>query len=136
MYVTRAQIEAEIPRPHLIEALDDDRDGQEDEGLLDNVIANAVIAIHSPLSALYEVPFEDTVPTVVSEAAFIFVCESIYRRRQTPDEQNPYFKRAEDIRKRLNRIGRNEEKLESTIEKSFTNGAAITEDVSVDSTLR
>lgn len=107
-YTTQAEIEAEIPALFLRRALDDDGDGSADDGVLDQVIANAGRAVDAALEGLYTVPL-DPVPAVAREAAFIFTCEAIYnRRRQHNDERNPYTDRANTLRTKLERIGKGE----------------------------
>lgn len=133
-YVTQSQIETEIPPLHLNDALDDDRDGTADSGLLANIISKAEQAVDAFLAGLYEVPFT-TPPAAAREAAFVFSCEAIYARRQILDK-NPYTDRANFWRERLEKIGNGELPLDAATEKSFTPGAAVTEDASIDDTTR
>jgi hypothetical protein len=134
-YVTQAQIQTAIPAPHLNDALDDDRDGLADAGLLDLVIAKASQAVDAALSGIFDVPFTDPAPAAVAEAAFIFSCELVYDRRQIV-EKNPFKDRADDWRGRLEKIGKGDLPLDATLERNFSPGAAVTENVSVDGTMR
>lgn len=133
-YCTQAQIETTIPPQHLNDALDDDRDGTADSGILDNIIEKASQQVDALLSGRYEVPFA-TPPTAVKEAAFIFACELIYDRRQILDK-NPFKDRADKWRERLEKIGAGDLPLDAATEPAFTPGAAITENVSVDGSMR
>ena len=82
-YVTRQQIEDKIPPPALLDALDDDGDGQEDAGRFDSIVATASQEVEGYLAGLYTVPFADPAPAKVRAAAFAFTCELIYNRRES-----------------------------------------------------
>jgi phage gp36-like protein len=135
-YVTQAQIETAIPAQHLVEALDDDRDGSADAGLLDSVIAQASQAVDAFLSPRYDVPFDDPAPSPVAESAFVFVCELLYQRRGLHGDENPFTERADAWRKKLEAIAKGEGQLEVDEEGSSTPGAAITETATIDDTTR
>lgn len=135
MYVTQARIETAIPGPHLVDALDDDRDGQLDPEVLGEILASASEAVDAFLCGLFTVPFPDPAPAPVKEAAFIFACERIYDRRQGMDT-NPFKARADFWRERLATIGKGEAPLDATITQSFPPGAAITEAPVIDGTMR
>lgn len=124
-YVTQQRIETAIPPQHLRDGLDDDGDGQADEGLLDEIIDSAGQAVDAMLAGLFAVPF-DPVPAVVAEAAFVFACERVYERRQIT-ERNPWREKADAWRERLEKIARGELKLDSTQDAAFVPGAAVTE---------
>lgn len=134
-YVTQSRIQTVIPAPHLNDALDDDRDGMADSGVLDEIIAAASQAVDALLAPRYAVPFEDPAPALVAEGAFIFACELIYDRRQITDK-NPFKERADKLRTRLDGIGKGEGELDAALPHAVIPGAAITEDVSVNDTMR
>ena len=134
-YTTQAKIQTLIPAADLTDALDDDRDGAADEGLLDTIIETAGNAVDAFLSGLFEVPFA-TPPAVVQEAALIFCCEAIYARRLSADKINPFTARANAWRARLEKIGNGDLTLDAATEKPNTPGAVITETLGVDETLR
>lgn len=134
-YVTQEQIETSIPAQHLVDALDDDRDGSADSGKLDEVIAKASQAVDALLAPRYEVPF-DPVPTQVAEAAFVFTCELLYKRRGLSGDDNPYTEDANEWRERLKDIAKGEGQLEAGEENGTTPGAAITETATIDDTTR
>jgi phage gp36-like protein len=113
-YTTQSQIESAIPAQHLNDALDDDRDGAADAGVLDQVIASADQAVDAYLGGLYTTPFASP-PAAVQEASFIFACERIYDRRQIL-EKNPFRDRADAWRSRLEKIGAGKLPLDAAIE--------------------
>lgn len=119
-YVTQAGIEAEIPGPHLVEALDDDGDGLMDTGALDQVIANASAAVDALIAGAYTVPLADPAPAMVQRAALVFACETIYRRRQVPEERNPFAKESGELRVWLMGVGRGEQKLDVGTDSGLT----------------
>jgi phage gp36-like protein len=135
MYVERAAVEALIPAPDLIDALDDDRDGNEDDGIFDQVVNLASNAVDAFLAGLFATPFADPAPAVVREAALIFVCEAIYSRRPAGD-RNPFKARADGWRQRLKQIGEGAAPLEAGQVRQFTPGAAVTEPASIDGNMR
>lgn len=134
-YCTQAQIQTEIPASDLVNALDDDRNGVADTGLLDSIIALSDQEIDGLLGALYEVPFADP-PALVRDASFIFTCERLARRRGVPDEHNPYGPRAKDIRARLQLIADGKSPLDLELDREVSSGAVITEQMTIDDTTR
>lgn len=133
-YVTQQRIQAAIPGPILTAALDDDRDGQADDGVLDEVVAAASQAVDGLLSGRYAVPFANPGPTVM-EAAFIFACELIYDRRET-GEKNPWKARGNKFRERLEKIGNGDLPLDAKLVAAFKPGAVVAERVDLDASLR
>jgi phage gp36-like protein len=103
VYVTQARIQSRIPGPLLNDALDDNRDGAADDGILDEIIQAASDAVDALVSPAYTVPFTSP-PAPVKEAAFAFACEMIYDRRQV-SERNPYRAEADKWRGRLELVG-------------------------------
>ena len=133
-YCTQSQLETTIPAPILNDALDDDRDGAADTGVLANILAQADQAVDAFLSGISTVPFVAP-PAVVKEASYIFACELVYARRQVSDK-NPFTDRANFWRTRLQKIGNGELPLDNATAKTFTPGASILETASVDDTTR
>lgn len=135
-YVTRQQIETEIPALHLKEALDDDSAGGEDQDLFDAVAQQASDAVDAFLSSLYPTPFAEPAPAAVKQAAFIFCGELIYARRGVSGDDNPFSKRAESWRSMLTKMGAGELPLDANIVKAFNPGALISEPSAIDATTR
>lgn len=129
-YVTREQVAARIPPPVLNDALDDNGDGTEDDGLFDQVVAAASQEVDGYLAGLFTVPFTDPAPAKVKAAAFAFTCEAIYQRRNVPFPD--WLKlQVEFWRKHLTAVGNRDLPFDAAISKAFTPGAAVTENVSV-----
>jgi phage gp36-like protein len=129
-YVTRQQVEDKIPPPVLLDALDDDGDGQEDSGRFDSIVATASQEVEGYLAGLYTVPFSDPAPAKARAAAFAFTCELIYNRRESriPDwlaEQLKFW------RSHLEKVANREVPFDAAVDKAFVPGAAITEHNSV-----
>ena len=132
-YTTQTDIETTIPAPHLVDALDDDRDGVADASKLDEVIAVADNAVDAYLAGIYTTPFA-TPPAAVKEAAFVFACELIYdRRRATP---NPWKERADFWRTRLEKIGNGDLPLDANEAREFDPGKEVTETMATSGTFR
>jgi phage gp36-like protein len=91
-YFTRAQIEAEIPPADLVALLDDNHDGSEDSGLFTSLAARAEARVDAILARRYDLPFA-IVPPMVTEAAILSLCASLYRRRGSKDSENPFAER-------------------------------------------
>lgn len=86
-YTTVAAVEAKVPAQILTDALDDNGDGQRDDGLLDTIIANAGDAVDAMICNRVALPL-GTVPASVRNAALWFAVEDIYGRRQTELPKN------------------------------------------------
>jgi phage gp36-like protein len=125
-YITAQIIADEIGGwARLNDALDDDGDGQVDAGLLDRLIASASSAVDGFLQGRYVTPL-NPVPAIAVEAALVFTMEKIYnRRKQGPDERNPYEPRANEFRERLKRIADRKESLNAQELAAFVPGAVI-----------
>ena len=131
-YVTRQQVESKLPPPILIEALDDDGDGNEDQGQFNNIVATAAQEVDAYLAGLYTVPFADPAPAKVCEAALCFVLEAIYGRRATGGDArnpNPWKTQAKFWRDHLQKVGNRELPFDAAIDKAFTPGAVIVDDM-------
>lgn len=135
-YVTREQLETEIPPQHLADAVDDDAEGGADTDRFDTIAQQASDDVDGFLSSIYPTPFSEPVPAAVKAAAFVFCGERLYARRGVSADDNPFTKRANDWRDKLTKIGAGELPLDANIVKAFTPGAAITEAVSVNATTR
>jgi phage gp36-like protein len=133
-YVTRAQIETEIPASYLVAALDDNRDGEEDEGLFDAKAAKASGAVDAILGSRFDVPFEDPVPASAAEAAYVFLGEIIYSAREVAE--NPFTKRAAFWRARLAEIANGKASLDGVTTSVVGHGAAITDNSVIDDSTR
>jgi phage gp36-like protein len=107
-YVEQADLVGLIPAPFLVQALDDDRDGQADPAAWSSVQVSACNAVDGHLGSRFEVPFQPPVPAIVLHAAKIFACEMLYSRRGYHGQQNPFTTQADELRKQLTKIGNGE----------------------------
>jgi phage gp36-like protein len=112
-YVTQSEVETRIPPVLLVDALDDDKDGEADEGKLDQIIAAAAQEVDGYLASRYVVPFPDPAPAQVRAAALVFVFEALYDRRPVGDK-NPWKKKADDWRVQLKAIGDGKGAIDTT----------------------
>jgi hypothetical protein len=124
-YCSRQDIIAEINAADMIPFLDDDNDGFEDPGLLDSIIDRESAKVDGRIASIYLVPVVPT-PPMLRDFTTIFVCEALYRRRLTPDEQNPFHIEAEEDRKQLTLVGNGKLELDATVSRAFSQGAVVT----------
>lgn len=127
-YVSLTDVQANIPPPFLIQALDDNSDGAIDAGLWELIQGQAGRAVDSRLGQRYTVPLADDAPGIAlaREAALIFACEACYARRVGP-EQNPWMGMGNAMRGKLDRIGKGEEPLTPATPRGRPSGNVITE---------
>jgi phage gp36-like protein len=125
-YITGGMVADEIGGwARLNDALDDDSDGQVDAGLLDRLIASASGAVDAFLQGRYVTPL-NPVPAIAMEATLVFTIEKFYnRRKQGPNEKNPYEERATEMRRRLKDIADRKESLDAQEREAFRPGAVI-----------
>ena len=124
-YLSQQQVIDELTLARVTEALDDDGDGTIDTDLLDRLIQAAQMAVNGFLEGRYLIPLSP-VPSLAQEATLIFVCEKLYaRRRQGPDEKNPYGPRADEFRKELKAVSDGEKSIAATLKPAFVPGAIV-----------
>lgn len=113
VYTSLPQIKAKLPHDFVVEALDDDGDGEIDAAVLELVLETAADDVDGRLGQRYAVPFDtDALPAIVSSASLILVLETLYLRRGFGNaETNPFFTSAADTRKKLDKIGNGEGQL-------------------------
>jgi phage gp36-like protein len=126
-YVAQTDLKGKIPDDLLLQALDDNNDGVADDGVWDQIAADVDKAINGPLEGRYTVPLAAPYPSVVQDAAVVFACEAIYMRRGLAGDQNPWIKRADALRKRLEAIGNGDQPLTATATPAKSGGAVIGE---------
>jgi phage gp36-like protein len=110
-YVELSDLEGQIPPEFLTQALDDNNDDYIDAW--EKVQESACEEVDALLEGRFSVPLAAPVPRVVKRAAITFACELCYRRRGTPDDQNPWVKRADATRKMLAMITAGDLKLQA-----------------------
>ncbi len=110
-YVLRADIEAKIPPTSMIEALDDDADGEEDAGLYDKISAGIDSEIDGYLSQRYPLPLASE-PAFLRAGACSLMCETLFQRRGTAPDANPFTAAAAKFRTMLAAIAAGKQPLE------------------------
>lgn len=102
-YLELSDLTGEIPPDYLTQALDDNADGEIDAW--SEVQAKTCEEIDSILERRFPVPLTLTpLPRIFRQAAIAIACYRCYRRRQVPDEANPFTETAKAMRKTLNAI--------------------------------
>ncbi len=129
-YCSTDDILAEINQADLIAFLNDDGISltmAQVQPRLDAIISRESAKIDGRLATIYPTPF-NPVPAAVRDACTLFVAEALYRRRLTPDEQNPFHIEAEAMRERLKKVGANEDllDLDNNFPRAFTQGRFVT----------
>jgi phage gp36-like protein len=119
-YTTTAAIEAKIPGAILDDALDDNGDGQRDDGLLTTIIANATDAVDAMLCNRITLPLA-TVPASVKNAALWFAVEEIYGRRQAELPKN-FAAAIKEARAWLEAIRSGRQQLDASVEITLVAG--------------
>lgn len=110
MYIELSDLNGQIPPQFLVQALDDDNDGVVDAWT--QVQTAACEDVDALLEGRFAVPLTlDPLPKIIKRAAVAFACELCYRRRSTPDDQNPWKGRADAFRKTLAMITAGDLKL-------------------------
>lgn len=110
-YLTQADLATLIPPEFIVEALDDDGDGGADPGLWDAVATEVSEAVDGYLAQRYSLPLPLPLPPLVSQAAKIFACELLHQRRGLFGDKNPFHRRADDLREKLQAISSGESPL-------------------------
>jgi phage gp36-like protein len=127
MYCTIQQVEARVPHAIVLQALDDNRDGQIDADVQAAWETSVDGEIDGFLGQRYSVPFGSPAPSVVFSAALILRCEALYQRRGVAADANPFTNLAAAIRLKLDRIGRGVDPLTSDTPKAHAPGVIIAE---------
>ena len=126
-YILQTQLEALLPPTRIVEALDDNGDGEQDPGLWENVEESVRKKIDDILGQRFAVPFA-TPPAAVVSAALVLAADRLFRRRAIVDELNPWAKEAKDTLARLMRMATGQEPLDATLVARNAPIATIEED--------
>ncbi len=132
MYADPADIEDLIPPELLVEALDDDADGEADAGRLQRLIAAAARLINGKLARRYRVPIDVTSGDGVSPAAWlknatIYIAVSIAYGRRGMEERYPYKTELEDILEELQAIANGDQPLFPEMQRVNDSAEVISE---------
>ena len=89
-YVELTDLTGEIPPQFLTQGLDDNNDGIIDAWTV--VQAHSFSDVDDILESRFAVQITlSPLPGIIKRAAIAFACYRIYRRRSTPDKDNPFF---------------------------------------------
>ena len=113
-YISHSDLEARVEPELIRQALDDDKDGVEDSGLWEKVMASVEKEIHGALESRYAIPFDLPYPAAVVDATLTLMAHALYIRRGLSGDQNPWTKQAEAIRTKLDKIGKGDLALTAT----------------------
>ncbi len=130
LYLTLDDVSANVPAALLLEALDDNADGQIDQPVWAQVAASACNEVDGTLGQRYPVPFPaaPATPALVAAAAILFASEMLYLRRgHGTKETNPFLTRADAMRSKLDLIAEGRLALTPTTLRPRPSVSAITE---------
>lgn len=113
-----AELKGEIPLAQIIEALDDNGDGEADDDAWEDVLSGVEDRINDCFGGAVPERHVDA----TAYARKIFACEIIFRRRGFSGEKNPFAKQASGIETRLRNLSSGEESVQGD-----GGGEAITE---------
>lgn len=130
LYITLDEVAAKLPAALVLEALDDNADGQIDQPVWAKIAAAACDEVDASVGQRYTTPFAalpDT-PALIRSAALLFVCEMLYLRRGKGDKDtNPFLSRADAMRQKLDLIADGKQPLTPTAERPRQSVSVITE---------
>jgi hypothetical protein len=116
-----------VPPQFILQALDDNGDGVEDDGAFDVLTARACGAVDAICSSLFTVPFASPFPVLIGQAAQTFAAKLLYQRRGIESDKNPFTKEAKDVTDKLTRICRKDEPVPADFPTSSPSVTAITD---------
>lgn len=125
-YVTQNDLAGLIPPPFLLAALDDDQDGVADAGVWDAIAGQADGKVDAFLGQRFSVPFSEP-PQIVLRAARIFAAAALYRRRDVPNDRNPYADEERRMEEKLSAIAAGKEPLTTEAAPASDPAVLITE---------
>jgi len=126
-YITRESVEAFVQQDMLANALDDAAAGSIDDALWAKVYAGVESDVHAYLEARFSTPFTGTIPATIVSACRLFAAEAIFARRGIGPDANPFTRRADEMRRRLEKIGSGELPLSVAAEAGRGGGDVIAE---------
>lgn len=130
LYFTLDDVTAKVPLQTVTEALDDDRDGFLDDAAWLATAGAACNEVDASLGQRYATPFAEApgAPALVTHAALLFFCESLYLRRgYGTKENNPFLGQADTMRGKLDQIADGKAPLTPTTERPVQSVTTITE---------
>jgi len=131
-YTTRAEIEALLPAALLRQSLDQYGNGEETGGVFAALAGVADDEVEALVQPTVDAADLAAAPAVMRDAARKILCDLLYRRMPTKDEENPWNRAAKEARDLLRRIGLGKVPLSAD---EVPSGAAISDDADSDWTL-
>lgn len=126
-YVEQSDLVGMLDDEDLLKALDDDGDLEPDAAVWAGIVALVGDAIDGRIGGRYSVPLSGTLPAAIRLAARVFAAEALYARRGMTDAANPWKTQGDEMRARLERIGKGEEPLSVESEPAAEPVVALTE---------
>lgn len=136
-YCNQNDLLAKISITDLLPFLDDQSSGSlndaEVQARLASIIDVESALIDGSIANIYDVPISPA-PPILRAACIIFCCETIYRRRLTPDEVNPFKSQADLMRQRLEDIGNGKVHLDLRNPRNFPQGTYVASPIAMNYT--
>jgi phage gp36-like protein len=127
LYYAESDLAAMVPPDFLLQALDDNNDGVEDVGLWASLAGQAGDAIDAYLGLRYALPLGAPYPAIVINAARVFTCELLYKRRGVNDEANPWAAQAGQTRTLLKSISMGQSPLSPELNRQDPSASVVTQ---------
>lgn len=120
--LTIDDLTGDMPEQMIIAALDDDRDGFADEKAFGAALASA----NERAAAIFGGAVPERYSAAADHAVRVFLLDLLYRRRRTPEGENPWARQAEAQEERLRALASGTEAIDGT-----TDGAVISKPAKV-----
>lgn len=140
-YCETSDLYALLSAQQVIDAADDDRDGQADDSVLTAVLAAGSEEVDRYIEGRYDVPVEaadfasGAIPALVKRASVLFSIGVLYARRGVKEKDTPFASLIADIRKALEAVRDGKENLGQLAAVSSP-GYAITEDLQTEGSMQ
>lgn len=100
-YVDKASVKAEFDALHFIEALDDDRNNAEDPSRFETLAAEVDKRIKGAVALVTNSGRPSPPVQFLKNCGTDLMCALLYRRRDIPNDQNPFYEREKQALKQL-----------------------------------
>jgi len=126
-YVCLSDLTADIPPDFITQALDDNGDGAQDEGLWDLIASRIAEEIDGAIGRRYSLPLVEPYPEFVTSSAKTLACDKLYKRRGIEDMKNPWAKAAAAVRATLKDIMLGDEPLSPELNRKDPSASVVTQ---------
>jgi len=127
-YVQLSDLSAFLAPAFITQALDDNNDGVQDEGLWDLIAQQISDEIDGVIGVRYSVPLSNPPQTIVA-AARVLAAERLFARRQQGEQKNPWTSRANAARAQLTLIGEGKLPLDPVDQRKDPSASVVTEPI-------